>query len=316
MSEAQGNAVRKLARRGSDHPHLFKEIDGFRTCRTCGLATAHKIHAAENSANLPPQATQEQDGAGSTDDSSGPTLDEPALPYALPKPTVRQIFRCPSCRKLNITTDSSCYWCGTELPPVPPPALEEATKVALPFLAGYGEKSPARETPQLRLASKTNRFPGWIRWRSPLRVLQILVIVLLLAGAGTAVRIMHSSSASKPAATPSSVVVTIAPASAQVVSGKAFDFAAAVGGANEAQVIWRVQEGAAGGRVVTRATNAKNGTVASLAVYIAPGKAGTYHLLATSKADPRQSASAEVNVTARQERPGAITGGILKEAGQ
>ena len=146
MSETQGNADRKQpARRGSDHPHLFKEIDGFRTCRICGLSMAHKIHEVHDSgANLPPQATPVQGGTGSGDASSGLTLEEPALPHPQAKPAVRQILRCPSCRELNITTDLSCYWCGTELPPVPPPALDAAANVAPPPFAGYGKKNPAK----------------------------------------------------------------------------------------------------------------------------------------------------------------------------
>jgi chitinase len=50
---------------------------------------------------------------------------------------------------------------------------------------------------------------------------------------------------------------------------------------------------------VNRGAKADGGTVSSLAVYIAPRTPGTYHLLATSKADPQESASAEVTVTKR-----------------
>ena len=86
---------------------------------------------------------------------------------------------------------------------------------------------------------------------------------------------------------------------AEVVAGKAFDFSATVSGTDDSEVIWTVQEGEAGGRVVTRAAKAKGGTGSSLAVYIAPTTPGTYHLLATSEADPLQSASAEATVTKR-----------------
>ena len=130
-------------------------------------------------------------------------------------------------------------------------------------------------------------------------MLEILVIVLLLAGAGTAVWMLHSSLPTKNAAAPSSVVVTISPASAKVAAGKAFNFSATVSGTDDTQVTWTVEEGDTGGRVVTRGAKGERDTVSSLAVYIAPRTPGTYHLLATSKADPRESASAEVTVTRR-----------------
>lgn len=125
------------------------------------------------------------------------------------------------------------------------------------------------------------------------------MIVILLAGAGAAVWILRSSLPSKTTAPPSSVVVTISPASARVVAGKAFDFSATVSGTDDAPVIWTVEEGVGGGHVVNRGAKADGGTVSSLAVYIAPRTPGTYHLLATSKADPRESASAEVTVSKR-----------------
>jgi chitinase len=84
-----------------------------------------------------------------------------------------------------------------------------------------------------------------------------------------------------------------------VVAGKAFDFSATVSGTDDTQVIWTVQEGDAGGRVVTRRAKAEGGTLSSRVVYIAPRTPGTYHLLATSKAEPRKSASAEATVTKR-----------------
>jgi len=144
-----------------------------------------------------------------------------------------------------------------------------------------------------------NRSAVVVRRTSRVPVLEILVIVLLLAGAGTAVWILRSSLPGRDAAAASSVVVTITPESAQVVAGKALDFSASVSGTKDAEVIWTVQEGDDGGRVVARGAKAKGGKVSSQAVYIAPSAPGTYHLLATSKADPQQSASAEVTVTER-----------------
>lgn len=255
---------------------------------------------------IPPPSTQEQGITASSDASSNLTREEPVPPPPQAAPAIPQFRRCPRCRKLNTGTDLTCDWCGTELPP--PPAPDPAASIAPPTFAGYANDNRASKTKETDLTSKTaasvptntiNRSTVVARRRSRVPVLEILVIVLLLAGAAAAVWILRSSLPSKTAAAPSSVVVTISPESAEVVAGKAFDFSATVSGTDDTQVIWTVQEGEAGGRVVTRGAKAKGGRVSSLAVYTAPSTPGTYHLLATSKADPRQSASAEATVTGR-----------------
>jgi len=79
MSEEGAKVVREqLARRGSDHPHSFKPIAGFRTCRICGLPRGHKVHDVKDSANMPPHSTQEQGITGSSDASSDLTRGKPS----------------------------------------------------------------------------------------------------------------------------------------------------------------------------------------------------------------------------------------------
>jgi len=53
MREKEEAKVKKElpARRGSDHPHLFKPTAGYRTCRVCGLPRSHKIHGKQESAD-------------------------------------------------------------------------------------------------------------------------------------------------------------------------------------------------------------------------------------------------------------------------
>ena len=191
MSENEAKVVREqLARRGSDNPHSFKPIAGFRTCRICGLPRGHKVHDVKDSANMAPHSTQEQGATGRSDTSSDLTREKPLPPHPQARSTLfGQIRRCPRCRKLNTGTDLSCYWCGMELPAdTPAPANIEP-----PSFAGY---------------AKT----GGIRRKSRLPVLGILAVVLLLAGAGTGLWMLRSSLPSKPATAPSSVVVTISPA--------------------------------------------------------------------------------------------------------
>ena len=148
------------------------------------------------------------------------------------------------------------------------------------------------------LTGKTiSPYAGRQKRKSRLPVLEILMTVLLLGGAVAAVWMLRSSLPAKRPQPASDVAVTISPATAKVVAGKAVDFAATVSGTDNVEVIWSIQEGDTAGRVVSRGAKAEAGKVASVVVYIAPGSPGTYHLVATSKDDPQKSATAEIKVT-------------------
>ena len=97
----------------------------------------------------------------------------------------------------------------------------------------------------------------------------------------------------------SGVTVTLTPAAARVTVGNGVDFAASVGGTDNPEIIWRVQEGDDGGHVVSRGAQSKGGQLSQLAVYVAPSTPGKYHVTATSKSDLSATASAEVTVTGR-----------------
>ncbi len=131
--------------------------------------------------------------------------------------------------------------------------------------------------------------------RRSLPVLEILVAVLLLGGAGAAIWIFRST-LPKRHAEPPPIIVTIDPASARVQTGKTADFAATVSGASNSEVTWSVREGNTGGRVVAKGAKAEGGNVSSLATYTAPKKPGTYHVLATSNTTPPSAVSAEITV--------------------
>ena len=167
--------------------------------------------------------------------------------------------------------------------PEPLPASPESTPTA-------GEALPAvssLETPyRVSPAPRKPRLP----------VLEILVVILLAGGAGIAVWMVRSSVPAKQAASASQVEVTITPARAQVVAGKACDLSATVSGSDDVQVAWSVREGDAGGRIINRGARAENGAVSLQAVYVAPKMPGTYHVVATSNADPDKSAEAEMVV--------------------
>ena len=83
------------------------------------------------------------------------------------------------------------------------------------------------------------------------------------------------------------VAVTVAPSTAAVNGCMSAAFTSQVAGSSNTALTWSVQEGAAGGAVT------------SAGVYTAPAAAGTYHVVATSAADPTKSASAAVTVTTK-----------------
>jgi hypothetical protein len=87
---------------------------------------------------------------------------------------------------------------------------------------------------------------------------------------------------------PPQVQVTVTPASAALDQGATQQFTGFAWGSSNgnAQVTWSVQEGAAGG------------SISSAGVYAAPATAGTFHVVATSVADPSKTFVATVNVNA------------------
>ena len=94
------------------------------------------------------------------------------------------------------------------------------------------------------------------------------------------------------------VGVTVSPSAASISTGARLQLAATVTGTTNTAVAWSVAEGSAGGSI----------TAAGL--YTAPATAGSYHVVATSAADPRKSATATLTVTA----PAAVTVAIAPSA--
>jgi len=80
------------------------------------------------------------------------------------------------------------------------------------------------------------------------------------------------------------VGITIAPTTAPLASGQNQTFTATVTNSANTAVNWSVQEGGGGG------------SITGAGVYTAPPIAGTYHVVATSQADPTKTAVATVTV--------------------
>jgi hypothetical protein len=86
---------------------------------------------------------------------------------------------------------------------------------------------------------------------------------------------------------PQVVAITVSPASGAVDGCQTLQFTATVTGSTNTAATWGVQEGAAGG------------TVSTSGLYTAPANPGTYHVVATSVADPSKSVVAAVTVSER-----------------
>lgn len=86
-------------------------------------------------------------------------------------------------------------------------------------------------------------------------------------------------------------VVAISPDSATIAPLAQQVFAATVTGTADLSVTWTVAEGSAGG------------SVTASGAYTAPSATGTYHVVATSNADPARSATATVTVTTGSSNP-------------
>ena len=83
------------------------------------------------------------------------------------------------------------------------------------------------------------------------------------------------------------VAVALSPASPAVDACQSLTFTATVTGTSNTAVTWSVVEGSAGG------------TISAGGVYTAPPAAGTYHVMATSAADPTKAAALAVPVSTR-----------------
>ncbi len=90
--------------------------------------------------------------------------------------------------------------------------------------------------------------------------------------------------APQPTPTAAAILVSINPAAASVPVSKTLALTASVQNTADTRVLWRVEEGAAGGLVDS------NG------VYTAPGLAGIYHVSAVSSSDATRSATATITV--------------------
>ncbi len=108
-----------------------------------------------------------------------------------------------------------------------------------------------------------------------------------VAGTYHLVATSHADPSKSDAATVTvtKVAIAVSPKSVALLTGAAQPFSCAVTGSSDATCTWSIQEGAAGG------------TISAAGAYTAPASGGTYHVIATSHADPTKSDTATVTAT-------------------
>ncbi len=270
-----------------------------------------------------PQAPATASGAAAAQPASEPKVESPAVPAqqsaavessAMPAQAAlplddndhaagsRPVRLCPQCHRLVGENDLVCERCKAKLDGTVTEPSSAPDDYGVPSFGGYandkkaGDSVPEKVSDPSGLDAIANLR---IRRRRGLSVVEIIVAVVLLGGAGVAVWMLRSSLPDKTAPATLNVAVTVVPARARVVAGHGYDFSATVTGTDNFNVDWSVDEGDTGGRVIPRGAKAKDGAVSSLAVYMAPKTPGTYHVTATSKGDPGKSASAIITVTGK-----------------
>lgn len=220
---------------------------------------------------------------------------------------------CPNCGRLNPEGREYCETCGREMRP-----QEHATTSVDVSPSWLHDQQPAKRSepvrppepqvgiiPPVSVADPVPTVPDTFSYvyddnvatHGNRTLLYVLVGVLALGVLGVLYLVLRPSS--KPAHPAGNVAIRISPQEANVAAGAAYDFAATVTGTGNSDVAWSVQEGNAGGKLVERGAQAHGGEVASMAVYVAPPTPGTYHVVASSKADPTKSATADVIVSGK-----------------
>jgi hypothetical protein len=228
---------------------------------------------------------------------------EPPLPQKIVEPYEAERNDAPIPMEPALVNDESALETSA---PVPADAYPQGRLYQDDGLAGYvAPVEPTRPaaTPSERPASPAYTAVPFAaqdyshdavpakRKISPVLIAAVIVALIALAG----IVWMLRSSRSTGGAAANKVEITMFPTTAKVVAGKGIDFAATVTGAPTSEVTWSVEEGADAGQIQTRGASAQERAVSLYATYT-PKAAGTYHLVATSTADPRKSASAEVTV--------------------
>lgn len=217
-----------------------------------------------------PQAAPAPVPAKVADQSS---LDWTASPPAQPMPAKHEHRVCAACGAAFTPGQQFCLACGKSV----------AAETASAETPGF---APSLQPEQFQPSAETQIFQPATKSSSKTWIL----VVVLLAAAGTG-----GWFAWKYFTRPDVTVIASVQRIHVAVGGKT-SLEASVSGATDTDVDWSVQEGSKGGQVTASGTVMSSGQLHSGALYTAPETGGTYHVIATSHANPSRSARIEIIV--------------------
>lgn len=211
-----------------------------------------------------------------------PPLSPPA--EAAPVPTIAAAVAEAS----KPSSGAVCATCGTGLKPAQKFCLSCGTPVGPTTTSVPALSVPAAGAFQRAGGAYDQQVPFQKPARSGAGTLVIVIVLLaVMGGAGWYVWKYFS----RP-----DVTVTLVPQKIHVAVGGKTMLLAGISGSKDSDVTWSIQEGDKGGQVVALGIQMEGNQPRSGATYTAPSASGTYHVIATSHANPSRQATAEIIV--------------------
>lgn len=159
---------------------------------------------------------------------------------------------------------------GQVTQPAPAPLLEPVPVAQVPAASGYDQGPFQKPT---RSGAST--------------LIIVIVLLAVMGGAGWYVWKYFS----RP-----DVTVTVVPQKIHVAAGGKTLLEAGISGSKDTDVTWSIQEGSKGGQVAALGIQMDGDRPRSAATYTAPLTSGTFHVIATSHANPSRQAAVEIIV--------------------
>ena len=197
---------------------------------------------------------------------------------AAPAPSSQE--SCAACGAGINPGQKFCLACGT-------PVGQAASAMAPAVTAAPVAAAPAPAVEYYQPSAETQIFQTPPK-KSSAGPIIIVVIVLAALGAGGWFGWKYFT---RP-----DVTVTTIPQKTHVALGGKTSLEASVSGSTDTDVDWSVQEGSKGGQVAALGAVMSSGQVRAGATYTAPSTPGTFHVIATSHANPSRTAKVEIVV--------------------
>lgn len=188
-------------------------------------------------------------------------------------------------------TQQACTACGAALAPEQKFCLACGTPVGQSARPAEARTPPALETvaatpPASAVPFQEGPFPAPARGGSKALVIGVILIAVFGAAGWFAWQYF-----ARP-----DVTVTAIPQRIHVAAGGRTSLQANVSGSKDTDVKWSIQEGDKGGQITPQGDMVEGNQSRATAMYTAPQTPGTFHVIATSHANPSRTAKVEIVV--------------------